>query len=72
MKRYRSWTGALLLALPLALLLAPTSVLAQQQKAQPKPPRTADVENAAYGPHERNVLDLYKAKSGRLRSMRSS
>jgi len=65
MKRYRSWTGALLLALPLALLLAPASVLAQEQKAQPRPARPADVENAAYGPHERNVLDLYKAKSER-------
>ena len=42
-----------------ALLL---SVAAQEQRpALPQP----DVPNAAYGPHERNVLDLWKAKSDR-------
>jgi acetyl esterase/lipase len=32
---------------------------AQDPKAKPKP----DLENVKYGPHERNVLDLWKAKS---------
>ncbi len=41
-------------ALFLALLLAATA-------AAQKP--TPDVSNASYGPHERNVIDLWKAKS---------
>lgn len=35
----------------------------QQQKAQKRPPRQPDLEDVHYGPHERNVFDLYKAKS---------
>src|SRR5262245_51313939 len=41
----------------LAFCLAHVPALAQQEK--PKP----DVADAKYGPHERNVLDLWKAKS---------
>ena len=33
--------------------------------AQPRFSRDPDVENASYGPHERNVLDLWKAKPQR-------
>lgn len=40
---------------PLAILLLALSTLAQ--------PRKPDVANQSYGPHERNVLDLYLAKS---------
>ena len=36
--------------------------LAQQQNQFSRPP---DIENVAYGPHERNVFDLWKAKSER-------
>ena len=45
----------------LAVLLGGTVLLLPQaaQAQKPKP----DVENAKYGPHERNVLDLWKAKS---------
>lgn len=35
----------------------------QQQKAQKRPPRQPDLEDVHYGPHERNVFDLYKARS---------
>jgi len=48
-------------ALWLLLLLAP-AVLAQpsaREYAKPAP----DLANNKYGPHERNVLDLWKAKS---------
>jgi hypothetical protein len=34
------------------------------QRKQQKPPRPPDVANHSYGAHERNVLDLWKAKSG--------
>src|SRR5580700_1552901 len=44
----------------LALLAQDTR---QQQKAQKRPPRQPDLEDVHYGPHERNVFDLYKAKS---------
>jgi acetyl esterase len=43
------------------LLLATAAVLV----AQPKLSRDPDVKNASYGPHERNVLDLWRAKSER-------
>jgi acetyl esterase len=35
----------------------------KQQKAQKLPPRQPDLEDIHYGPHDRNVFDLYKAKS---------
>ena len=41
----------------LALCLVPAPL--QARRARPAP----DVRNASYGPHERNVIDLYKAKS---------
>lgn len=44
--------------------LALTAALAQQ-KAQPRVTRPPDLANVSYGPHERNVLDLWKAKSER-------
>lgn len=44
----------------MVLVLASSPVLAQPKKVElPKP----DVQDAKYGPHERNVLDLWKAKS---------
>ena len=50
---------------PIVLLLALTCFVpawAQtQKKGPPKPP--PDLANVAYGPHERNVLDLWRAKS---------
>lgn len=49
---------------------APTLGQTQGSKSQPEkntqPPRpTPDVANASYGPHERNLLDLWRAKSDR-------
>jgi acetyl esterase/lipase len=39
---------------------------AAPKKKQQQPPRVpADVANVAYGPHERNVFDLWKARSDR-------
>jgi acetyl esterase/lipase len=46
------------------VLLGPAIALAQAKKQSPKLP-TPDVSNEKYGPHERNVLDLWKAKSDR-------
>src|SRR5947208_1724873 len=46
-----------------AVFLLGSSAGAQQPKARSLP--APDVSNAAYGPHERNVLDLWKAKSDR-------
>src|SRR5438874_11233473 len=46
------------------LVLMPTLVRAQakaKQKGEAKPP--PDMANVAYGPHERNVMDVWKAKS---------
>jgi hypothetical protein len=38
----------------------------QKQKTGPRPyPMAPDVSNAHYGPHERNVIDLWKAKTAR-------
>ena len=42
------------------------SLLGGKALAQPDRPKPApDVRDARYGPHERNVLDLWKAKSDR-------
>lgn len=43
----------------LLLLLVPLATFAQDKKGKAPPPDVA----AKYGPHERNVLDLWKAKS---------
>lgn len=53
------------LAAACLLWLLPLAAPARQapQAGAAKPP--ADVENARYGPHERNVLDLWKARSGK-------
>ena len=60
MKRLLTQLPVVLLGLGL-LLGVPTTAPAQKKGGiKPKP----DVENAKYGPHERNVLDLWKAKSG--------
>src|SRR5438094_3939934 len=60
----KSW-GIHLGTLALVLGLAPWPAGAQPANktagAKPKP----DVQNAKYGPHERNVIDLWKAKSDR-------
>src|SRR5260370_35724966 len=42
-----------------ALIWLAFTLSAQQQQRPSLPP---DVANASYGPHERNVLDLWKAK----------
>ncbi|HTM49387.1 MAG TPA: alpha/beta hydrolase [Bryobacteraceae bacterium] len=50
------------------LILGAAAQLGAQQAAKKgpnKPARAPDVANASYGPHERNVLDLWKAKSSR-------
>ena len=54
-----SWRLTLVFPLLLTLLAAWPTVAAEPKGLAP------DVENAAYGPHERNVLDLWKAKSDR-------
>src|SRR5271165_6308325 len=50
-----------------SVLLAAVSIAFAQQpgeKAGPKPYQvTPDLENVRYGPHERNVLDFWRAKS---------
>src|ERR1700688_3920590 len=48
------------------ILLAATTAVAQQpnEKSGPHPYQVKpDFENVPYGPHERNVLDFWKAKS---------
>src|SRR5215208_3183572 len=45
----------------LACCLLPATTAAQDKKLPALP--TPDVRDAKYGPHERNVLDLWKAKS---------
>ncbi len=57
------WSLAMIrLRLPLILmLLAPTLGFAQDKKGGEKP--KADLPNVAYGPHQRNVLDFWKAKT---------
>src|SRR5688500_16252089 len=47
------WLG-LLIALPAG---------AQERKAKGSPKPTPDLADVAYGPHERNVMDVWKAKS---------
>jgi acetyl esterase/lipase len=54
------------LSIPAALLGVAFTLSAQQQQ---KPSRPPDVANASYGPHERNVLDLWKARSDRPTSL---
>ncbi|MBI4661980.1 MAG: alpha/beta hydrolase [Verrucomicrobia bacterium] len=52
--------GAKTFALLLLAITAPIATLAQRPaQARPAP----DLANVPYGPHERNVLDLWKAKS---------
>ena len=48
-----------------ALTLGVISILGAQPSGASKAPIPPDVANASYGPHERNVLDLWKAKSSR-------
>jgi acetyl esterase/lipase len=57
--RTPSITAALLLAL---ILQAPASGQAPAAKKQSVPSIAPDLANVPYGPHERNVLDLWKAK----------
>lgn len=45
------------------VLFVLTAILQAQQPQVPK--RAPDVANASYGPYERNVLDLWKAKSSK-------
>jgi len=52
----------------ISLLLTAATAFGQQpgEKAGPKPYQVKpDFQNVPYGPHERNVLDLWKAKSDR-------
>jgi len=56
----RALLSALLL---LALFAAPAQAQKKPRKGGEKP--TPDVAEAKYGPHERNVLDLWKAKSAK-------
>lgn len=46
-----------------AVLTAGLFAQPQQAKKQPQPFVPPDLANVAYGPHERNVFDLWKAKS---------
>lgn len=52
----------LVLAFLTLVLILPFGSPAQQRKAAPKKP-VPDLANHQYGPHERNVLDLWKAKA---------
>ncbi|HVK14028.1 MAG TPA: alpha/beta hydrolase [Gemmataceae bacterium] len=56
----------ILLAVTMTVLVAgtPRAAHAQAKKGQDSKPKP-DVQDAKYGPHERNVLDLWKAKSGK-------
>jgi acetyl esterase/lipase len=53
-----------LLAVSAALWLAAVPALAQPKAGQPAKPKP-DLADVKYGPHERNVLDLWKARSER-------
>src|SRR5437764_14611850 len=63
MNQPRRVLGLVALVAACALILAAWPVGAQPEntaaRSKPKP----DVQNAKYGPHQRNVLDLWKAKS---------
>src|SRR2546421_8956285 len=48
-----------------ALTLGLVSVLGAQPSGAKKAQRPPDLANVSYGPHERNVLDLWKAVSDR-------
>src|SRR6266852_1959352 len=48
-----------------AMTLAVVSILGAQPTGAQKAQRPPDLANVSYGPHERNVLDLWKAKSDR-------
>ena len=62
MKRRRLLgSAALISAGVLAVLLQGVTAQERKQKSDDKP--RPDVQDAKYGPHERNVLDLWKAKS---------
>jgi len=49
----------------LILLTVALSLAGQRQKAVPQFSRPPDFANVSYGPHERNVVDLWQAKSAR-------
>jgi acetyl esterase len=55
---------AIRVRLVVGFLCCAVALGATARAAEPKPPKPA-VENAAYGPHERNVLDLWQANSKR-------
>ena len=59
-RRSHRRAACITVCLTLALLAQDTR---KEQKAQKRPPRQPDLEDVHYGPHERNVFDLYKAKS---------
>jgi hypothetical protein len=60
--RPASWAACLVLSSAVALV---AQTVPEKTKAPPSPPRPPDVAEVRYGPHERNVLDLYVAKSDR-------
>jgi len=47
------------------LIAATLALCAGAHLSAQKPPRPPDLANVSYGPHERNVLDLWKARSDR-------
>lgn len=51
----------LAMAVAFAALVVPSAGFSQKKKQVVRP--AADLANVAYGPHQRNVLDLWKAKS---------
>jgi acetyl esterase/lipase len=53
---------AIVIALVVSALTTPCGALAQQPARKADKP-APDVANAKYGPHERNVIDLWKAKT---------
>lgn len=59
----RSTRWAVGIAAAVALAAAPQAAHAQAKEGADRP--APDVPDAKYGPHERNVLDLWKAKSER-------